>query len=344
MKILYAIQGTGNGHISVAMELIPLLKNRVDVDILISGNQVELELPFDIKYRKKGFGFIFGKNGGIDFVETFKTFDLKDFYKEIMTLPIREYDLVISDFEPVAAWAAKLKNIPCIALSHQAAILNASCPKPKKSNPISTFILRNYAPSLKQIGFHYKSYNSDILSPVIRKEIRQQKISNQGHYTVYLPAFSDERIIEVLSKIKQVKWEVFSKKISSPWQYGNVYFSPINNTSFIQSISACEGVLCNAGFETTAETLFLGKKLLVVPMKFQYEQHCNAAALKEMGVSVLKKFKKSNIPKISRWIDEDAKICMKYPHHSEEIIDKILQINFNRNWSLTEEDLYADLT
>ena len=53
MKILYAIQGTGNGHISVAMELIPLLKNRVDVDILISGNQVELELPFDIKYEKK---------------------------------------------------------------------------------------------------------------------------------------------------------------------------------------------------------------------------------------------------------------------------------------------------
>ena len=79
-------------------------------------------------------------------------------------------------------------------------------------------------------------------------------------------------------------------------------------------------------------------------MKFQYEQHCNTAALKEMGVSVLKKFKKSNIPKISRWIDEDAKICIKYPHHSEEIIDKILQINFNRNWSLTEEDLYADLT
>ncbi len=344
MKILYAIQGTGNGHISVAMELIPLLKNRADVDILISGNQVELKLPFDIKYRRKGFGFIFGKNGGIDFVRTFKTFNLKDFFNEIVTLPIREYDLVISDFEPVSAWAAKLKNIPCIALSHQAAILNSSCPKPKKSNSISKFILRNYAPSLKQIGFHYKSYSSDILSPVIRKEIREQKISNQGHYTVYLPAFSDEKIIEVLSKIKQVKWEVFSKNISSPWQYGNIYFSPIDNASFIQSISTCQGVLCNAGFETTAETLFLGKKLLVVPMKFQYEQHCNAVALKEMGVSVLKKFKKSNVPKISRWIEEDAKICMKYPNHSEDIIDKILHFNFNRNWSLTVEDLYADLT
>ena len=235
MKILYAIQGTGNGHITVAMELIPLLKKRAEVDILISGSQVELELPFDIKYRKKGFGFIFGKNGGIDFFQTIKTFDWK-FFKEIMTLPIDVYDLVISDFEPVSAWAAKIKNIPCLALSHQAAVLNSSCPKPKSSHPISKFILRNYAPSQKQIGFHFKPYCSEILTPVIRKEIRQQKITNQGHYTVYLPAFSDQKIITVLSKIKQVKWEVFSKKISTPYQIGNVFFAPIANTSFIESL------------------------------------------------------------------------------------------------------------
>jgi hypothetical protein len=32
-------------------------------------------------------------------------------------------------------------------------------------------------------------------------------------------------------------------------------------------------------FETPAEALFLGKKLLVIPMTGQYEQECNAAAL-----------------------------------------------------------------
>ena len=34
MKILYAIQGTGNGHLSRAKEIIPALMNRAQVDIL----------------------------------------------------------------------------------------------------------------------------------------------------------------------------------------------------------------------------------------------------------------------------------------------------------------------
>ena len=51
MKILYAIQGTGNGHISRARDIIPLLQKEHDVDILISGSQTDVELPFYIKYK-----------------------------------------------------------------------------------------------------------------------------------------------------------------------------------------------------------------------------------------------------------------------------------------------------
>jgi hypothetical protein len=54
MKILYAIQGTGNGHITVAREVIPILKRRAEVDILLSGTQVDVGLPFEIKYRLHG--------------------------------------------------------------------------------------------------------------------------------------------------------------------------------------------------------------------------------------------------------------------------------------------------
>ena len=37
MKILYAIQGTGNGHLSRAREFIPALAARTSMDVLISG-------------------------------------------------------------------------------------------------------------------------------------------------------------------------------------------------------------------------------------------------------------------------------------------------------------------
>ena len=39
MKILFAIQGTGNGHISRAREIVPLLQQYGEVDLLVSGTE-----------------------------------------------------------------------------------------------------------------------------------------------------------------------------------------------------------------------------------------------------------------------------------------------------------------
>lgn len=58
MKILYGIQGTGNGHLSRAMEVVPHLQKMGDTDILISGIQGDLTLPFPIKYQFYGLGFM----------------------------------------------------------------------------------------------------------------------------------------------------------------------------------------------------------------------------------------------------------------------------------------------
>ena len=85
------------------------------------------------------------------------------------------------------------------------------------------------------------------------------------------------------------------------------------------------GVLCGAGFETPAEALFMKKKLMVIPMKGQYEQHCNAAALKEMGVPVIKSLKAKHADKIKKWIDSENIITVDYPDITESIINIILQ-------------------
>ena len=66
MKILYAIQGTGNGHVCRAREIVPILSRKADVDVLISGIQADVLLPFPVKYVFKGLSYIFGKKGGID--------------------------------------------------------------------------------------------------------------------------------------------------------------------------------------------------------------------------------------------------------------------------------------
>ena len=325
MKILYAIQGTGNGHLSRARDIIPLLQQKGELDILVSGIQADVELPYPVKYKFKGLSFIFGKNGGVDLIATYKKSNLKQLYKEIKSLPVEEYDLVINDFEPVSAWACKMKHKECIGLSHQAAVINKKSPKPKNKDIVGKAVLHNYAPVTAAYGFHFGAYDKNIFTPVIRDQIRNAKAEDKNHYTVYLPAYSDERIIKVLGEIKNINWQVFSKHSKKEYQQKNIYIRPVNNDEFIESLLNCTGILCGAGFETPAEALFLKKKLMVIPMKGQYEQQCNAAALKTMGLPVIKTLKKKHLDKITSWVQGKQFIPVNYTNSTERIINMIIK-------------------
>lgn len=324
MKILYALQGTGNGHISRARDIVPILMKLANVDLLISGVQADVTLPFEVKYRFKGMSFIFGKKGGVDLWATYQNGDLRNLMKEINSLPVTEYDLVINDFEPVSAWACKMKGVKCVSLSHQSAVLSPYAPKPTKKDLLGSTILKYYIPSTSFFGFHFEQYEPNIFTPVIRQQIRNLKPTNQGHYTVYLPAYKDEILIKHLSRFPQIKWEVFSKHNREPLTFQNVNISPINNEDFVESLASCKGVLCGAGFETPAEALFLKKKLLVIPMKNQYEQALNAASLEKMGIPVIKNLKRKNYKIISEWLENDKIIEVNYPDITEEILEALL--------------------
>ena len=323
MKILYAIQGTGNGHISRARDIIPELQKKGEVDILISGTEADVELGYPVKFTLKGLSFVFGKKGGIDLVSTYKKAKLKRFYQEIKALPVNDYDLVISDFEPVSAWACSFHHKACVGLSHQSAVINKKSPKPAGVDLPGKMILRNYAPSTVQYGFHFLPYDKKIFTPVVRKEIREANVMDRGYYTVYLPAYSDKKIIKILSEIKNIEWQVFSKHTKKTYREKNIHIFPIGNKAFINSMVNSSGILCGAGFETPAEALFLGKKLMVIPMKGQYEQQCNAAALKKMDVPVLKKLKLSQLDKIKVWVMRGKIIPVNFPDMTAAVIEEV---------------------
>ncbi|MGM0934805.1 MAG: glycosyltransferase family protein [Bacteroidota bacterium] len=339
MKILYAIQGTGNGHLSRARDIIPILMNIGEVDILISGTQADVALPYPVKYQMKGLGFIFGKKGGVDLWQTFLQNNIKRILREINKVPVEIYDIVINDFEPISAWACYLKRKPCIALSHQCAVLSSKAPLPRHRDRIGKFILKYYAPATARYGFHFEKFNDQTYTPVIRKQVRELFVSNKGHYTVYLPAYSDKKIIKILSRFKAVKWEVFSKHNKKEYSCDNVSIRPINNEAFLASMASSTGILCGAGFETPAEALFLKKKLLVVPMENQYEQHCNAAALQYLGVTVLKNLKKKQYPEIENWLKEERVISVNYPDITQEIIETLLNDHLVSNLSVINRSL-----
>jgi len=323
MKILYGIQGTGNGHISRAREIVPLLQQYGEVDLLISGTEAEVSLSQPVKYRFHGFSFVFGTHGGVDKWATYKIMDLPQLWRDMHSIPLKQYDLIINDFEPVSAWACRLQKLPSVSLSHQCSFISRKTPRPDKWN-YAEWLFKYYSPTTHHIGFHFERYADFIHTPVIRSQIRALQTSNEGHYTVYLPAYDDKTLAKYLSASPQVEWHVFSKRQHAPYQSGNVKVFPVNNEAFNKSMATCEGLLTGGGFEGPAEALFLQKKVMMIPMKGQYEQQCNALAASKMGVPVLPAIDDNFTRAINGWIKSDERVWVDFPDETADIVHNMV--------------------
>lgn len=316
MKVLYAFQGTGNGHIARAQEIVPILKKHLEVDTLISGHQSQLKADFNINLQYKGISLFYNKTGGLSYRQTFSQNNFFEAFKNILELQLSQYDLIINDFEPLTGWGCKFNKTPILELSHQASFNFQETPRPNKKNLLGEFVLNNYVPCNRKIGFHFENYHPRIKKPVIRRKIRNLYPDKKGYYLVYLPSFSNENIIKVLKKIP-VEWKVFSKNSNLHLKEGNVEIFPIDEVRYLEYFENCEGILCSAGFETPAEALFLEKKLFVIPIHNQYEQECNAFALDQLGIPNSKFLKYEEIQK---WVATDFYLKVNYPNDIEEIL------------------------
>jgi uncharacterized protein (TIGR00661 family) len=325
MKILYAIQATGNGHLARAREIIPRLAQKVEVDILISGIQGDLSLPYPVAFRMHGLSYIFGKHGRIDLLKTLHSLRPIRLWRDINDCPVDRYDLVIHDFEPITAHACKRKGIPNISLSHQAAFYFSESPRPEKKNLYAEWILRHYAPADRVIGLHFENYHPSIFTPVIRREIRNLKPELHDHVVVYLPAYCPYYLSAIFQKIPTVRWKIFTRHIKKNRVLDNIEIFPVGTDVWLESLRTCQATIIGAGFEGPSEVLFLGKNLLIVPMKNQYEQECNASALQAIGVKVLKTISCKKISEMDDWLRNSTAITRNFPDNTDAIINHILK-------------------
>jgi len=324
MKIFYAVQATGNGHISRAMEILPYLERYGKVDIFLSGANNSLELDASVKYRSKGLSLFYTNGGGLNYLEIARQFAPLRILKEVKELPVEKYDLVLNDFESITALACAYKKVPSVNFGHQASFVSPKVPRPKKKEWMGEWILRNYARATQYIGLHFKQYDDFILPPVIKREILQADPVDKGHVTVYLSSFSDATVSRYLSPLKDYTFQVFSKEVKQPVQQGNILFIPVSKHAFNRSLITCKAIITGAGFETPAEAMYLGKKLLVIPIRGQYEQFCNAAALEKLGVPVLKGLDGEFSVIFQQMMQQKRKLNFRLDHSTESIVSYLM--------------------
>jgi len=324
MKIFYAIQGTGNGHLSRAIQLYPYLQKYGTVDFFLSGSNSQLNNSIPIKFKSKGVSLFYKQTGGLDYLKILKSLSF-NLYNEAKNLPVENYDLVINDFEFVSSLACSIKKIPCVQFGHQASFQSKSTPRAKSLNPIGNLILENFVKSESYVGLHFNSYDENIYNPIIKDEIIEAQPINDGHVTVYLPQYSLLLLEPYLLEKRNFHFEVFTKEVNRIVCKNNITYIPINNSQFSNSLIRSYGIITAGGFETPAEAMYMNKKVLSIPIKNHFEQACNATALSALGIKVLDKIDSKFSNHFDDWVNNYNPVKLDLKHSTADIVEILMK-------------------
>ena len=324
MKILFGIQATGNGHLSRAKELYYLLKenpNVEQIDVLVSGNNSKIDVPFEIKYAFKGISFSYGKSGKVNVWKSFLKANLLSVIYAIFSVRFSRYDIIISDYEPISVWGAKLRGIHTVGLGNIFSSTSKQFPK-MKGHRVTKLFTRMFCPVDQKVAMHYQKFDDFIFTPIIRSEIRNAQVKQENFTLVYLLSYTEQQIIEVFSqpRFAHEKFVVYTNTGNASL-HPNIQIKVLNTESFTKDICDCSGVITAGGFQTTAEALYLGKKLLCIPIKTQFEQQCNARVLQELGITVCQDLDGDCI---ERWLTAGRVVKIDFQDESKLMIESIL--------------------
>lgn len=325
MKILYAVQATGNGHIARAIEILPYLRKYGEVDIFLSGSNSHLQVDLPVQFRSRGLSLFYSPQGKLDYWKIGKEIQLTTAVKEAMELPVQNYDLVINDFESITSLACRLKKKASIGFGHQASFQSKLTPRPEKKDRMGEMILRYYGWAQQYVGLHFESYDDHIFNPIIKERVLQATPTNDGHITVYLPHYGLQVLQQEFSNHRDVHFQIFSPHVKQPFSEYNCQFYPVSNEAFTNSMINCAGVITGAGFETPSEALYMGKKLMVLPIRGQYEQLCNAAALEKKGIAVVPKINHQFHHQLSEWLSSKPTEALTLSHSTDQLVRMVVE-------------------
>lgn len=301
-RILYGVAGEGFGHSSRSM-LIGRRLLDAGHEVLFAASQKALGYLsgyFPGRVRPVyGLHFIY-QQGTIRPVQTVWS-NLAGYprgagiNRQLFDREVRRYapDVVLSDFEPFSAWWAWRNQVPCITVDHEhmlTACRLESVPKHRIDRFWAVMITRGYHPWADAYVilnfFQTPLINSRAVpAPPVVREIVRQVCPWQGDYmTVYTTDVSPEirrSLCDMLRRFPRRRFHIYG--FDAEENEGNLYFKKTSTEGFIRDLAGCRAVVATAGFSLLSECLYFRKKMMLFPIRGQYEQIINAYYIQKAG-------------------------------------------------------------
>jgi uncharacterized protein (TIGR00661 family) len=344
MKILYGVQGTGNGHISRANALSDVFQRYPDVEVtwLVSGREPNnlFEAHGQQMYRR-GMTFV-SEQGQVSYLKTVLNNNPLTLARDIYQLNLDRFDVLITDYEPVLSWAARLRKRKTIGVGHQYAF-RYQVPV-KGGNFFNQGILNRFAPSDTGLGLHWHHFDQPLLPPICDIGKPEPGQTQDNKIVVYLPFEDQQRVIAALAPISEYEFYLYSPDLVNNGLenegYGHIKTRALSRQGFKSDVMSAHGVISNSGFELISECLSIGMRLLTKPLHKQVEQLSNAAALEQLGYAqVVNDITTANV---QHWLRTSELVRVSYPDVHTAIGEWIVNSQQTSIESLSE-DLWANV-
>lgn len=320
MKVMFIVQGEGRGHMTQALALEQILSNAghtVSATVIGTSNRREIPAFFKQKtsaelHPVKSPNFYYDKKSKSINVWKSLLFNLvripvfiRQLNKINRAKNTHQPDVIVNFYDVMGGWYFLLfrPKAKRISIAHQYLAEHPEFPFAKGystqkwayriNNKITSFNThKKFALSFRKL----KSTNNklSIVPPLLRSEVLKLSPENEDYILAYVvnKGYSDE-IIKWHSRNKKIKLHCFwdNKEFPDEWSPNpNLTFHHINDQKFLKLMSGCIGYASTAGFESICEAMYLDKPVLMVPVKGQYEQACNAedAILANAGIKARK--------------------------------------------------------
>jgi len=300
VRIAYGVQSTGRGHLARFAALKPLFDaDGHELLVIVSGHDEPPSFFLDSigssRYeRMTSFAMADDGVGGISKRKTAKAFVfnmpdlLSSLYRGHKIISKFAPDLIVSDFDPVT-------GSPMVAPSvFKVGVGNVAMARHPGIDRLDGLRLERFNTNLAVklctsgidvfLGCHFYPYDDNCLPPILRPDIGEVPVTNDGHILVYHSFQGRLESIEAHARShRDRKIIVYGYPVRPARMPDNMDFKT-NANEFLLDLASCDTYVGTAGFQAISEAFYLGKKIVVQPIDGHYEQKWNAARLEELGM------------------------------------------------------------
>jgi uncharacterized protein (TIGR00661 family) len=311
-RILYGVAGEGMGHAVRARVVLDHLARNHEVQVVASGRahdylaaQAPGGPPAPKAWRIWGMSIVYRDNG----VRNLRTLaanvrggvwgGVRQSLGVHRAL-LREFlpDLVISDFETWSGLFARAHGVPCISVDNNQVLDRcAHDPAVVAGDRLAYLVARALVRAKVPGCYHYlvstffhlpvTRPRTTLHPPVLRPRVLAARPEAGEHLLVYQTTTSNPALLAALRESgRECRVYGLRRELGAELREGNLRFRPFDEDAFVEDLRTARAVISGGSFTLMSEAIHLGKPMLSVPVRRQFEQILNARYLDRLGYGV----------------------------------------------------------